>query len=144
MTEQEKQDFIESLARTGKALKNPKNGDIRLLRTLKDEDLQKYLGNEYPSGIRSLCFILSAFFDDVFYNMVGDFPQEKTYWRDVADERGRFFLKVGEVLDELAQSLKSNNNENQFEQLSIVITAYLDTINKVNDIIKIAEDTDAS
>lgn len=53
-------------------------------------------------------------------------------------------MKVGEVLDELAQSLKSNNNENQFEQLSIVITAYLDTINKVNDIIKIAEDTDAS
>jgi hypothetical protein len=125
-------DLTTVLNSTGESLVNSASNGIKPLRELKDEILPRFLAREFPAETRCCSFLLITFFDDIFYNMTGDFPQERPYGESVDKIRREFFKVVGNSLSGLAHAIESGDANTIFKQCSYLITTYLDSIETIN------------
>ena len=125
--------LIMHLESAGSALVNKTTNGIKPLRDLKDDILPYYLHKEFPAEVRCCSFLLVTFFDDIFYNMAGDFPQEEPYGEAVDDIRREFFNNVGSGLARLGQALERKDVKPIFNEFSALVTAYLDSLDKINE-----------
>lgn len=117
----------------GESLVNATSSGIKPLRDLKDNILPSYLAKEFTAETRCCSFLLITFLDDLFYNMAGDFPQEKPYGESVDEIRREFFKVVGSSLSGLAQAMDKGDVFAIFKQFIYLIATYLDSIDTIND-----------
>lgn len=110
--------------------------DVSLLKRLRAVELEPYLSKKWQPKDRFLAFFLIIFLDDVFYNMVGDFPYDDETYGEKADEiRVYFFTDVARYLSAIGQALYSSDSDAINEILVSLVTSYLDKIDEINALI---------
>lgn len=75
-----------------------------------------------------LCYFVSNFIDDVFYNLTGDFP----YYKESHDIIGNMFKGFGNALSLLGDSLKNDAPACNLPYESL-IKIYLDGLEKIQE-----------
>lgn len=103
--------------------------DVSVLKGLKQVELEHYLLPECEAKHRFLAFFLINFFDDVFYNLIGDFP----YDEKVHEIRLDFFREAGNRLSVIGKTLSGNDFSAICECSAGLVTLYLDKISEINE-----------
>lgn len=81
-------------------------------------------------GDQYLLFFLSVFFQDVFFNLVGDVP----YSPEVEKCRQDFFQAFKRELETLAKSLRNRDWSSRSDALQNLVSCYLNTITQLNQL----------
>ena len=115
--------IAESLRKVGEALKD--NGSISgpVLRGLQSE---LNTGQRSNPKLDFLCYFLSTFIDDVFYNLSGDFPYNKKHHEIISD----IFKGIGKALFLLAEFITDDKLDCSPAYESMVIS-YLDGLDRI-------------
>lgn len=115
--------IAKSLHEVGKALKDDGSNAGPVLRRLQSE-----LNAVQPSNPKSdfLCYFLSTFIDDVFYNLSGDFPYNKKNHEIIND----IFKEIGKTLSLLAEFITDDKLDCSPAYESMV-NSYLDGLDEI-------------
>lgn len=105
---------------------------LTLLKTIRYDYLKPYVLKDYEEKVRFLSFFLMNFLDDVFYNLAGDFPSEKSFGAQVHKIRKDFFKNFGIKLTEIGQAVAKNDHSLVHDYLVALIVDYLEKINEIN------------
>ena len=125
---------------TGDDLSNlPSKGPLEVssLRKLKAESLPFYLSKDNESENRFFAFFLINYFDDVFYNLVGDFPYDNVHGGEEAYLiRLRFFKIAGEYLTSIGEALSRNDFSAIHDHFTALVVLYLNKIDEINRVLE--------
>lgn len=115
-------------------LKLPSEGrlELRPLKALKNGELIPYLSPEYNAEKRFVAFFLINFLDDVFYNLVGDFPYDKPLGKEADSIRREFFRGLGTELCAIGEALVRDYFPTIYEHLTRLVVLYLHNIDAIN------------
>lgn len=92
---------------------------------------ERYLRVATSGKDRFVLFFLSAFLEDVFYNLSGDVP----YDPDSDQCKRRFFINLADGLERLGRALTEGDADNCSRSCEDMVASYLDTITQINDLL---------
>lgn len=75
-----------------------------------------------------ICFYISRFIEDVFYNLSGDTP----YDEGLQKVRLSFYANLTKTMEHLADSIKCNDDSAMLANLSALISEFIGKINLLN------------
>lgn len=110
--------------------------DVRVLTILKRAKLVPYLSQAYEAEKRFFAFFLINFLDDVFYNLVGDFPYDKPYGEKAHGIKLDFFKDAGRDLSAIGEALSRSDFQVIYNHFVSLVTLYLDKIDEINRLIE--------
>ncbi|MEA2097605.1 MAG: hypothetical protein U9P70_00815 [Patescibacteria group bacterium] len=115
--------IAKSLREVGKALEDNGSNSGPVLRRLQSE-----LNAGQRSNLKSdfICYFLSTFIDDVFYNLSGDFPYNKKHHEIISN----IFKGIGKALSLLAESITDDKLDCSPAYESMV-NSYLDGLDRI-------------
>jgi len=106
--------------------------DLRMLGRVIDNILSPLLSKKTDVNLRCFAFFFITFFDDVRYNLMGDFP----YGEEVDILRKTFFKTIGPYLTNIGQSLSNNSFANVWNNFALIVSKYLDTVEQINELVE--------
>ncbi|MGA3084117.1 MAG: hypothetical protein ABSE95_04930 [Thermodesulfobacteriota bacterium] len=118
-------------------IKSEVNNTLNLapFKKLRYKGLPKYLSVEYPKEIRFLSFFLINLLEDIFYNLIGDFPYEDSFGDQIHAVRKDFFKFMSEKFIEIGKAILINDYLIIPTRFTELVVDYLTVIEKINTII---------
>jgi hypothetical protein len=78
--------------------------------------------------IKFLCFFMSSFIGDVFYNLAGDVPPDE----DIYQARSEVLTRMGKALIALAENIESEAYDKCYDCYVDLVNFYISKIEKLN------------
>lgn len=119
-------------------LAGPRGEDGRLLEVSiaplrgLQEQAERYLQIATIPRTRFLFFFLSAFLQDVFYNLAGDVPYQEESQR----RRQEFFLALPESLRKFSVAIAADSTGDAIVSCQQMVSEYLDTVTRINKLLE--------
>ena len=123
-----------NIKETGKLLISDKSEGTKRASTLISE--LKQLTNKLDDP--KICFnsfFLHTFLEDVFYNIIGDFPYHESWGKEIDNIRNDILNDIGENFLEISKEMKLNNFSNCIKIYENLVFKYLKKIKKLNDVL---------
>src|SRR5438874_2132650 len=103
------------------------------------EEWQDKLGesDKLPSNphLKFLIFFICNLIEDIYYNIIGDFPYDKRYGGEVREIRVVLFNRIGAVLVKISEHLKSREYTSCYESYVELTEFYLSSIDQLNKVL---------
>ncbi len=120
---------VDKILQTGNALFERGSDAGPSLRELQAQLYQLSITNRH---INFLCFFISVFIEDLYFNLSGDFP----YNEKLDGVIDRIFKEIGQVLVKLAAVLNSNNFTDSYEVYVDLVGVYLNGLAQIENIVR--------
>lgn len=95
------------------------------------EQAERYLRVAKTPRVRFLLFFLSAFLQDVFYNLSGDVP----YGAESQRCRHGFFVELAKDLREFSSTIANEDAAHSFKVWERMVSSYCEAVERINDIL---------
>lgn len=125
----DKKIIIDKILNTGNALCEKGSDAGPSLRVLQSQLSQLRPADRH---INFLCFFISSFIEDLYFNLSGDFP----YNEKIDGLIDIIFKEIGQLLLKLATGLKSNNFMRPSEVYVDMVQVYLDGLSQIENLVR--------